>query len=233
MNGYTDIHSHFLYGVDDGARSRSEMEAMLDAAYADGIVSLFATPHVTPGVYPIHKALIAQRLSEAKSYCCLKKYQMNLFAGAEIMYSPALERFALEGQLPTLADTECTLVEFVPDIEYSELSAAVGMIERAGYTVIVAHMERYGCLRHRNNAFRLKDSYDIRYQVNCDSILERRGFLKDRFLAQCLKMKLVDSVATDAHDCFKRPFRMKETYHLLSQRYGREYASQLTRLGDI
>ena len=48
MMGFTDLHSHFVYGVDDGARTRADMEAMLDAAYADGIVSMFATPHITP-----------------------------------------------------------------------------------------------------------------------------------------------------------------------------------------
>lgn len=44
MNGFSDIHSHFLYDIDDGAKTREDMEAMLDAANADGIASLFATP---------------------------------------------------------------------------------------------------------------------------------------------------------------------------------------------
>lgn len=52
MTGFTDIHSHFVYGVDDGAKTRADMEAMLDAAYADGVTSLFATSHMTPGISP-------------------------------------------------------------------------------------------------------------------------------------------------------------------------------------
>lgn len=32
MNGLTDYHAHFVYGVDDGAQTREEMYAMLDAA---------------------------------------------------------------------------------------------------------------------------------------------------------------------------------------------------------
>lgn len=232
MTGYTEIHSHFLYGIDDGAQNKADMEAMLDAAYADGIASLIATPHVTPGLRPIAQEVITQRLNEARAYCSMKGYGMNLFAGGEIMYTPALERFALEGRLPTLAGTEYTLVEFVPDIAYAELSGAVGMMSRAGYTVIMAHMERYECLRHRNNAVRLKDSYDFHYQVNCSSVLEKGGFFKGRFVEQCLKMKLIDHVASDAHDCVRRPFRMKDAYLFLSQRYGQEYASQLTGLGE-
>ena len=41
MSGFTDYHAHFVYGVDDGARTREEMFAMLDAA-ARRIVKLSA-----------------------------------------------------------------------------------------------------------------------------------------------------------------------------------------------
>ena len=50
MSGFTDYHAHFVYGVDDGARTREEMFAMLDAAAADGVTRLFATSHSTPDV---------------------------------------------------------------------------------------------------------------------------------------------------------------------------------------
>ena len=52
VSGFADIHSHFVYGMDDGAKTREDMEAMLVAAYADGIKSLVATPHMTPGIKP-------------------------------------------------------------------------------------------------------------------------------------------------------------------------------------
>ncbi len=32
MSGSMDYHAHFVYGVDDGAQTREEMYAMLDAA---------------------------------------------------------------------------------------------------------------------------------------------------------------------------------------------------------
>ena len=52
VSGLAGIHAHFVYGMDDGAKTREDMEAMLDAAYADGITSLVATPHMTPGIKP-------------------------------------------------------------------------------------------------------------------------------------------------------------------------------------
>ena len=96
IEGFADIHSHFLYGIDDGARTRQEMEAMLDAAHEDGICRLYATPHAVLGVRPFDAGMCAQRLEEAREYCRQRGYGMQLYMGAELMYTPALERFAME-----------------------------------------------------------------------------------------------------------------------------------------
>ena len=37
---FFDLHTHMLYGVDDGAPDRAEMIAMLETAYADGVSSI-------------------------------------------------------------------------------------------------------------------------------------------------------------------------------------------------
>ena len=230
MNGYTDVHSHFLYGIDDGAQSKAEMEAMLDAAFADGITSLFATPHVTPGVYPPNHDLVRRRLEEAKAYCYAKGYPMQLYSGAEIMFTPALERIAMEGNLPGLDNSANILLEFVPDISYQEMESAVGMLARAGYNVILAHIERYDCLFHWKNAYRLKDRYDLRYQVNCNSVLQKKGFIRDQYLMMWLKSGLVDFIATDSHDTRRRPSRMDAAYAALIEKYPEDYVNRLVGL---
>lgn len=49
---FVDIHHHLLYGMDDGPKGIEEMEAMIEAAYSDGIRIIIATPHASPGVHP-------------------------------------------------------------------------------------------------------------------------------------------------------------------------------------
>ncbi len=228
MRGFTDIHSHILYGIDDGPKTRAEMEAMLDAAHADGIASIFATSHATPGLQPFNSELRRARIEEAQNYCIQKGYALEILSGAEILYTPALEQDARNNGLPALADTECVLMEFVPDVAYEEMTHAVEIAQQAGYTTIIAHMERYDCLRQQGNARRLKRDYPVYYQVNCHSLFKRGGYWKRQFLNKCFKRRLIDFVASDAHDCVKRPFRMKEAYAWLSRKYGQEYADYLT-----
>ena len=42
--GFIDIHSHALFGVDDGARGREESLAMLRLMYDEGIREAVLTP---------------------------------------------------------------------------------------------------------------------------------------------------------------------------------------------
>lgn len=228
--GFTDIHAHFLYGLDDGPKDRSDMEAMLDAANAGGITDLFATPHVTPGIEPFDTALYGERMEEARLYCQQSGYALTLYSGAEILYTPAMEQYALNHRLPTLADSNHVLIEFLPDISYREMEAAAAWLERGGYIPILAHVERYRCLYLRKHVFSLKEHWDVRYQVNAQTILSSGGFFRRHILQDWFRSGLVDFVASDAHDCSKRPFLMRKAYATLERLYGRDEAMRLTGL---
>ena len=91
MSGFTDYHAHFVYGVDDGARTREEMFAMLDAAAADGVTRLFATSHSTPGMEPFPRDVYQRHLDFARAYCAEKGYDLMLESGSELLYTPRSE----------------------------------------------------------------------------------------------------------------------------------------------
>ena len=230
MTGFTDIHSHFIYGLDDGARTRRDMETMLDAAHADGVVSLFATPHVTPGVEPFDAVAYASRMQEARSYCRERGFEMQLFSGAEILYTPVLPQYVGQHGLPTLGNSNFVLLEFVPDVELRELEGALALMERSGYKTILAHIERYGCLYRGRTAAKLKQRCDVRYQVNANTILTDKGFFRTRKIRSWLKTGLVDFVASDAHDLNRRCFKMRRAFRTLKQQYGQLQAERLTGL---
>ena len=78
MSGFTDYHAHFVYGVDDGAQTREEMYAMLDAAAADGVRHLFATSHSTPGMERFPQEVYDRHLALARAYCTQKGYDLKL-----------------------------------------------------------------------------------------------------------------------------------------------------------
>ncbi len=228
MSGFIDIHSHFLYGVDDGPQTAEEMQAMLDAAYGNGIRGIMATPHVTPGIHPVDEEKIAQHLNEARAYCETKGYDMQLFSGAEILYTPAMERFIEERRLPTLSGSESVLVEFSPDVPMDELDRAVQHMDRAGYTVILAHIERYQCLCRGKAAWQFRERHPrVQYQVNGRTLAHLHGFFQSRMIKGWLKDRLIHFVGSDAHHVDWRRFCMREAYESLLTLVDEGYAKQL------
>ena len=207
MSGFTDYHAHFVYGVDDGARTREEMFAMLDAAAADGVTRLFATSHSTPGMEPFPRDVYQRHLDFARAYCAEKGYDLMLESGSELLYTPAAAYAAAEHSLVTLGGTDWVLLEFVPDVAAAEVETALRQITGSGYRVL----EQYG----------------IRCQVNAATVLEG-GFFQRRKLDRWLKDGLVDAISSGAHNCTTRATRMQAAYERLCGILGQPDADALT-----
>lgn len=227
MAGFTDIHTHFVYGVDDGARTAQDMRAMLDEAHAQGVAAIFGTSHAEPGMKPFDYETYQAHLEEARQYCDEMGYDMTLCSGAELLYTPAMDAWIQERKLITLGDTNRVLVEFVPDVEGREMELMLDMMADRGYRPILAHIERYECMKGAF-PFRLKEQYDVQFQVNCRTVVETTGFFRRRKLNQWLKSGIIDYVATDMHNMTSRPPMMRKAYEELRKQYGRAYAESLT-----
>ena len=59
-----DLHSHILYGLDDGPATLDESLEMCRIGYRDGIRTIVATPHMLNGVYRNNRAAILSRTRE-------------------------------------------------------------------------------------------------------------------------------------------------------------------------
>ena len=168
MRGFTDIHHHLLYGVDDGAQSLQMSLKMAQRAYRGGTRTIIATPHVTPGVEQIDEEKFHKRLEEIHAACRQAGMDLRLLLGAEILYTDMTCRLLSEGRVPTLAGTEYVLVEFMPGVRYDALYKALEGILRAGFLPVVAHVERYACLASSpRRAAMLKDELEgVLFQMN-------------------------------------------------------------------
>ncbi len=227
MTGFTDIHAHVVYGLDDGPRTAEDMRDLLDAAHGQGITRIFATSHAEPGMRPFDEEAYAARLAEGNRYCAEKGYGLELLPGAELLYTPAMDGWIRDRRLKTLGDSANVLVEFMPDVTEDEVQWILEQLENQGYQAIAAHIERYACMRGGFPA-RLKKRFAVQYQVNCRSVIACGALLRGRRVRRWLEGGLIDFVATDMHHCGSRPPRMAEAYEELARRVGAEAAGRLT-----
>lgn len=229
MNRYIDIHHHILYGLDDGPGSHEKMAAMLRMADAGGIGTIIATPHVAPGLMPVNSALIESRLAEARAFCTENRLDLQLFAGAEVLFTPALENLILQRRVPTLAGSRHVLLEFESGIQFKAIERAMRALIQGGYVPVLAHVERCRCMMRKPSSFRqLKSGCAVLYQMNCSALTERKGFLWRRRILWLLREQLIDFAATDAHDTAERSCNMAEFYRAVEAVAGAEYAKALT-----
>lgn len=79
-----DIHSHILYGVDDGSESREMSLEMLRMSEASGVTDIFATPHVNrKGLVPDWTDLQA-KAAELQRAADEAGIQITIHLGAEV-----------------------------------------------------------------------------------------------------------------------------------------------------
>lgn len=225
---FLDLHTHVVYGVDDGARTEEQMRAMLDAAAANGITTLVATTHATPGLEEFPQERYQRHLDAAQAYCQQQGYGLRLYPGAELLYNPMLRDAARENGLPTLAGTDWVLMEFLPQTSAKELENGLEEVAVCGYSILMAHVERYRCLESRGLLEKLKARYPVACQMNGSTVLEPGSFWKRRRVERWLNSGVIDVVASDAHNTTSRPVNLREAYQKLKLTFGEETADRLT-----
>lgn len=198
-DGFVDIHSHFLPGIDDGAKNLDNSIELITKMASYGIKNIITTPHVLGDVYQNSSETIKEKLEEVRAE--LKKRNMNaisLRAAAEYMMDEQFSVLLENDDILTLKDN------FVL-VEMSYFSAPINLydilfeIQLKGYKPVLAHPERYNFF-HTNidNYYKLKKAGCL-FQLNLLSLTEQYGKGVQKMSEKLLKENLYDFVGTDTH----------------------------------
>ena len=197
LSGMTDVHSHLLPGVDDGAKDYLEAVPALRWLKKTGIERLYLTPHVmsdfpkntgrylTEKYEQFTKRLENDRITDIPA----------LKLGAEYMLEATIDR-RKEESLLTYAGRHL-LVEtsyLTPPIGLKGLLG--GLIDN-GYTPVLAHPERYMYMDWED--YKSFKTQKIKFQLNYLSLTGVYGTFAKKTAAYLLKEGLYDFVGSDIH----------------------------------
>ena len=227
MNGFIDIHTHILPGVDDGAADIQEACQLVRMAREDGTKVLFLTPHYR-GDYDNCSAEHLQKIfSQLQEAVAEEMPDMRLCLGAEIRFDGDVPEKLQQGEVLSLDGSRFVLLEFSRQALRSQILLGVKEISRYGYTPIIAHVERCDTFRRFPELVDEVRRLGANVQINADSVLGAHGFAVKRFSRKLLKGGKVQFVATDAHDSQKRPPVLNKCFVWVCKKYGRDYAAQI------
>ncbi len=199
----TDLHSHVMPGVDDGARDLDEALAALRTLAADGIVRVVATPHFRASLLERPSREAEKLIRFDAAYARLR--EAAAAEGLEIGIERGCE-FKLDAPVVDLSDTRLrlagtryALVEFgsfqLPPFAGNQLAA----VHEAGWLPVLAHPERYAGVTGAWDRVEEWVREGTLLQVNARSLLGWYGAEPQIAACELLRLGWVSCLASDYH----------------------------------
>ncbi len=198
---FTDLHTHILPEMDDGAETVGDAIKLLQMQRQQGVARVALTPHY----YPAQEEPDAFLDRRQKAYDALMQQwdgdtMPHLRLGAEVGFAPVLthmdmRRFAIEG-------TDYLLLELPDETAPFYVNEVVKEIFSQGITPILAHVERCAYFRHKPEHLYQLIQMGALAQVSAISLWNRND---NKFVDCCFQKGLVHIIASDAHRMNMKP----------------------------
>ena len=219
-----DIHSHFVWGLDDGPSSIDDSLAMLRVAADDGITDIVATPHFN-AQYPFQPDLLRSHVQELAGHTAGKP---AIHYGCEFQLTsdnlgPLLENpFAF-----TINGGPYLLVELPNSHIAKHTESFLTRLVDARIVPVLVHPERNVLVLRDLDRLERWVELGCLVQVTALSITGGFGGAPKSGAIRLLDRGLVHSVASDAHDPSYRPPILSAAYDAVRARAGQEAADLL------
>jgi len=194
--GFVDLHSHVLYGLDDGAPDEKSALAMLDGLAALGVDEQCLTPHQKASQYLPAWDVIETTLARLETV--RRPHHPTLRLGAENMWDDVFYKRSQDGAIPHYRGTPAFLVEIPPPMMPPGMIDHLFKWRMAGKVPVLAHPERYHALWD-------DDDLAARLRVHCAFAIDLgavggfHGKREMKAARHLLENGLAACVATDAH----------------------------------
>lgn len=194
----TDMHSHILPGIDDGADCIEKSLQLIDGLIGSGYERLIATPHIMSDHYPNTPYTIRESLEVLQKALKENGYSIAVEAAAEYMMDDHFGRLVAADDLLTFGE-RFLLVETFFHGQPPNFQEILFQLQLKGYRVVLAHPERYHYVEE--NLVLLEELKDkgVYFQVNLLSFTGYYGN-KEKIKAETmLNAGLIDFIGSDIH----------------------------------
>jgi protein-tyrosine phosphatase len=198
----TDMHSHLLPGLDDGAETIEQSLELVRAMQQLGYQKLIMTPHIMGDFYrntpdgvrgalqALKQAVATAGISGIKLECAAE-YYLDEWFGQKLEAKEPLLSFGGEKQY--------VLVETSYINEPFNFAETMFQLKAYGYQPVLAHPERYTYLYGKFTELEKTRESGVLLQLNLNSLVGYYSSGAKRVAEKMIDAGIVDMVGTDAH----------------------------------
>ncbi|SDD98973.1 protein-tyrosine phosphatase [Bhargavaea beijingensis] len=213
-----DMHTHILFGVDDGPEELSGSMKMLRQAAEEGITEIIATSHACHPQFHVDANRVYNGVDQLREAAGKEGLGIRLHAGHEIRLNANLPERLDAGEILTLAGSKFVMLELpsqgVPDY-------TVGIIQdlmNRGLIPVIAHPERNKAIVEKPQRLYRLVNHGALAQVTAGAVCGTFGSrIKDAALT-LIDSHLVHFYGSDAHNTDKRGFHFDEGLSYLEKK---------------
>ena len=195
-----DIHSHIIYGIDDGAKDIEESISIIKKMEKAGYSTIIATPHyIENSYYAADNKLKKERLEEIQKRLAEENINVKLYLGNEIFIQEDIIKKIIKGEIYTLNNSKYMLIELPLNERLNYALDILYELIATGAKVVLAHPERYAIFKR--NPEEVKDFLDIGVllQGNIDALSGKYGKEAKRLFEKYLRERKYFALASDVH----------------------------------
>lgn len=195
----TDMHSHILPGIDDGAPNLEASIELIKGLMSVGVKKSVATPHIISDLYRNTPETINNALEQLKEELKRQSIDFEVSAAAEYMLDGYFFELLKNKQpLLTIKDN-IVLTEFSYALMPDQPSQYSFELALAGYKPVLAHPERYLYYFNDNSMYHQLFDMGFSLQLNLLSLTGYYGKEALKASKYMLKNNLYTYIGTDLH----------------------------------
>ena len=204
-----DIHSHLLFGIDDGCKDINESISLLKEAEKQGVTELMITPHyIEESKYNCNneekQKLFDQLVEKTKE----ENINIKLYLGNEVFINDNFLKLLKRKEIKTLNNSKYVLLEFPFGNMLYNTKDIIYELVVAGYVPILAHPERYRIFQRHPDHIEEYLRMGVLLQGNYKSLFGKYGREAKKTLIYLLKKHQITFLGSDCHH--EKDFKIKK-----------------------
>ncbi len=230
---FVDIHSHIIFGADDGAGTLDEAVELLKRDRREGAVAVFATPRYAPenGFAP-EASFVLEKFAMLQKAAAAEIPDLRLFLGSECHCAWDMARRIHRNEAFRMNGTDYVLAEFMEygsaDETPEMIRANIAELQRQGLKPILAHPETNRTLAENRDLLGELAGSGVLFQVNGFN-LDLNLSVRTKEMAQWLaRERMISFIGSDMRGCRPgRTPRIKEGIAWLYENTDKAYADSV------